>query len=57
MKKLFTDERVKEKVSFVINGLTINGLVPTYCSNLIPELLIILLQLSLKQTVGLRSSH
>ena len=30
MKKFLTDERVNEKVSFVINGLTINGLVPTY---------------------------
>ena len=28
MKKLFTDYLVNEKVSFVINGLTINGLVP-----------------------------
>ena len=24
------DKRINEKVSFVINGLTINGLVPTY---------------------------
>ena len=30
MKNFLTDKRVSEKVSFVINGLTINGLVPTY---------------------------
>ena len=30
MKKLFNGLTSNEKVSFVINGLTINGLVPTY---------------------------
>ena len=30
MKKILTDQRVNEKVSFVINELTINGLAPTY---------------------------
>ena len=30
MKKLFNGLTINEKVSFVINGLTINGLVPTY---------------------------
>ena len=32
MKKLFKGLTRYEKVSFVINGLTINGLVPTYAS-------------------------
>ena len=32
MKKNFNGLRVNEKVSFVINGLTINGLVPTYAN-------------------------
>ena len=33
MKKLFNGLTSYEKVSFVINGLTINGLVPTYAYN------------------------
>ena len=34
MKSLLTDDRVNEKVSLVTNGLTINGLVPTYENSL-----------------------